>query len=227
MEVQVNADRAARTVALLIFLAAATAMCLQIMWLARGLRIDLIPKAQAVVQQASTTLDNSNVALKSWQQKADDELRETKKATADLHDLLIHTDISLNGRHGDGGILGDLHAHFIPRADDLLVSSNLVALRLAANVDRVGDSTGEVVSKAGSLVVALTARVQDPQYDAILANAAQSMSNLTAATESAAHSLKTADEVVTKEAQIILAPASKVKVAILFVLTALGKFFGY
>lgn len=173
-----TADRAARTVALLILMAAASAMCIEIAWLADALRTDLMPQAEAVVAKADVTLNHSNIALSSWQEQAVGELRETRKATADLHDLLIHTDISLNGRHGDGGVLGELHADTLPRIYNLLDSSDGAVLDLDRTLNRIGDSTDTVVSQTGTLVVALTARVNDPQYDSILANAAASMANL-------------------------------------------------
>ncbi len=163
---------------LLILIAAATFMCLEIGWLARNLRLQLIPQAQAVVKKADTTLDSSNTALLVEQAHWDAELRETRKATADIHDLIIHTDVSLNGRHGDSGILGDLHANVVPRVVAILQDSDTAAVHVAAAVDRTGAATDVAVGKVGPLLDALTARVSDPSYDRILADAAESMHNL-------------------------------------------------
>ena len=223
-----TADRTVRTIALLILMAAATAMCLQIAWLARGLRIDLIPQAQAVVQKANVTLDNGNAAIKVQEGYWNAELQETRKATADLHDVIIHTDIALNGRHGDTGILGDIHATFIPHLVAVLDASNVAIIHTAATVDRIGDSTDAVVSKVGKAVDALNVRIEDPQYNEILANADQSMRKpYSGYWQRGAQSLKTADEVVSKEAAIILAPVSKIKVAVMFALQGAGEIFWF
>lgn len=177
-----TADRCARTIALLILMAAATAMCLEISFLARAMRLELIPQAQAVVAKADLTLTNSNTAIRVEESHWDEELRETRKATADIHDLIIHTDIALNGRHGDAGILGEIHANLLPHMVSVLDSSNTAVIRVAANVDRIGGTTDAAVQKIIPLVDALTGRVQDPRYDAILSNAAESMQNLTGMT---------------------------------------------
>lgn len=173
-----NSDRTVRTIALLFLMASASAMCIEVGWLARALRFDLIPKAQAVVDQASTTLTHSNAALTSWQAQTASELSETRKATADLHDLIVHTDISLNGRHEGEGILGEIHANIIPHLVAVLDSSNAAVLVASDGIRRVSLSTDVVVEKTGPLVDALRLRVADPQYDAILASAAASMENI-------------------------------------------------
>ena len=222
-----TADRTVRTIALLILMAAATAMCLQIAWLAHNLNSELIPQAKNVVAKASTTLDNSNKALNVEQDKWNAELQETQKATKDFKDFIGRTDFMLNGKLGKGGILGGARDDLIPHLVAVLDASNVAIIHTAADVDRIGDSTDAVVSKVGKAVDALNVRIEDPQYNEILANADQSMRNLTAATGSAAHSLKTADEVVSKEAAIILAPVSKIKVAVMFALQGAGRFFGF
>ena len=160
------------------FLSACTFGALEIGWLARGLRFDLIPQAQAVVQKASTTIDNGNAAIRVQESYWSAELQETRKATADLHDLIIHTDLSLNGRHEGEGILGEVHANIIPHLVAVLDASNTAIIHVAADVDRVGGSTDAVVGKVGKTVDALNVRIEDPTYNEILANASQSMKNL-------------------------------------------------
>lgn len=177
-----TADRTVRTIALLILMAAATAMCLEISFLAQDVRLQLVPRAEAVVQQASTTVDKANAAVSVQESYWNAELRETKKATADLHDLLIHTDISLNGKHGDSGILGDVHANLIPHMVAVLDNSNRAVIGMADRINTVGDTTNKAVARTIPLIDALTGRIEDPRYDAILSNAAESMQNLTGMT---------------------------------------------
>jgi hypothetical protein len=150
--------------------------------LEEALRNDLVPQAQAVVQKASTTLDKGNAILAVQQDYWAQELKETRKATADLHDLLIHTDISLNGRHGDGGILGDVHANLLPRLDNTLDASTSAIRDFSDESSLLLSRSAESAQKVGPLIEALTVRIEDPRYDTILANAAQSMQNLTGMT---------------------------------------------
>lgn len=182
-----TADRAARTIALLILMAAATAMCLEVAFLAQDMRLQIVPRAVAVVAQASTAVDKANAAVAVQESYWNAELRETKKATADLHDLLIHTDISLNGRHGDGGILGDVHAQVIPRVASTLDSANAVLSDVGRRSGVVLDSANLSVHGLVSLEDALTKCIADPRYDAILADAAESMHNLTGMTADGKH----------------------------------------
>lgn len=182
-----TADRTVRTIALLILMAAATAMCLEIAFLAQDMRLQLVPQAEEVVAQASTTVTKADAAVVVQESYWNEELSETKKATSDLHDLLIHTDISLNGRHGDGGILGDVHAQIIPRVASTLDTGNAVLRDVDVRSGAVLDSANISVSRLVPLEDALTKRVADPQYDAILADAAASMHNLTGMTADGKH----------------------------------------
>ena len=195
-----SADRLARTIALLMFLAACTFMALEVGWLARGLRVDLVPKAQAVVQQASTTLDNSNQALKVEQDHWDAELQETRKATARAVDFIGHVDVMLNGTHfdGSGGILGELHANILPHLDSVVGDTDVAIRSGTRALDRASDDTTLALQGVPPVLQALTARVNDPHWDELLKNADLSMQSIRDTTAhvdaSAADLQKVADE---------------------------------
>ena len=209
------------------------------MGLETALQRHLVPQAEQVVAQASSTLALSDTAIRSWQEEGVEELKETRKATADLHDLIGHTDESLNGRHvngkyAGGGILGQIrrtveivNGDTLPAVDSMVGASTLAIRRAGDSTDRVLAAAGDSAAQVGPLLVALKGRVEDPEFDSILANAGASMDNLREMTASGAHAIKTTDDLVTKEAQIILAPVSKVKAIALFALRGLGRFLGY
>jgi preprotein translocase subunit YajC len=67
------------------------------------------------------------------------ELQETRKATADLHDLLIHTDLSLNGRRGHPGLLRQASA-VLDRAQAAIDTLNsAIAAQNSALLETQGD----------------------------------------------------------------------------------------
>src|ERR1700690_4433356 len=55
------------------------------------------------------------------QKHLDMQLQETRKVTADIHDLVIHTDLNLNGKKG---VLTQINANIIPSVVDILGTTN-------------------------------------------------------------------------------------------------------
>jgi hypothetical protein len=162
-------------------------MLVEIGLLARTARLRLIPRAEAVVQQASATLDRSNATLQVEQDRWDAELRETKKATAAFKDLLDHTDVMLNGKHFDGtsGILADIkktvetiNGNTLVNLDAVVDHSDAAIRRLSNSSDSLLRDADASTAKVGPLLIALTDKVNDPDFDAIITNANKSMANI-------------------------------------------------
>ena len=139
-------------------------------------------KSSTALQSAATSLADVKTLVqneaKANQDHLDAEFKETKKATADIHDLIIHTDVSLNGKRGDGGILGDIHANIAPRVARMVDDSDTAIVHASRAVDLASLDSQMALSRVPPLLDALTVRIQDPRYDEILANAATSMQNL-------------------------------------------------
>lgn len=89
-------------------------------------RIDVygaeVAKSVQVSATSLQTLTNGTLSgIASEQAHLDAQLQETRKTTADIHDLVIHTDLNLNGKKG---VLTQLNANILPNVVSVLDSTN-------------------------------------------------------------------------------------------------------
>jgi hypothetical protein len=139
------------------------------------MRLELIPQAKAVVQQASTTIDKASNAVTVQESYWNEELRETKKATADLHDLLIHTDISLNGKTGT---LAKVNNEIIPRINGTLDATSSSIYSISGNSTRVLSDADLSVAQLTKIEEKISAKMDNPAYGKMLSNADASMASI-------------------------------------------------
>jgi hypothetical protein len=133
-----------------------------------------------------------NFASSSYdvKQNSGRELTETNKVLADVHDLVAHTDITLNGPKGHPGL--------IPQATILVEKAQPAVDNLTAGTKLLNETIGHVdvavqnlnglllsgtatmtevqasVNRVNNLVVALQGQVQDPSIKMALDNLSQS-----------------------------------------------------
>jgi hypothetical protein len=133
-----------------------------------------------------------NFASSSYdvKQNSGRELTETNKVLADVHDLVAHTDITLNGPKGHPGL--------IPQATVLVEKAQPAVDNLTAGTKLLNETIGHVdvavqnlnglllsgtatmtevqasVNRVNNLVVALQGQVQDPSIKMALDNLSQS-----------------------------------------------------
>ena len=142
-----------------------------------------VAKASENGSVALQSLANGTLAGVAAEQKhLDMQLQETRKATADIHDLIIHTDINLNGKKG---VLTQINANILPDMASVLGDTDRSVRDFSRDSHVVLAGLDHGVVGVVSLEEALTARVNDPAYDKILADASESMHNLTGTTDEA------------------------------------------
>ena len=92
---------------------------------------------------------------------------EFTKAISNVHDLLIHADLSLNGSKKVRGVL-PMMADLLAHTDDQLNKTSLPAITAAAqqSMKAIGDNADAI----GDSAEAFTALVNDPHTASILAN---------------------------------------------------------
>jgi hypothetical protein len=65
----------------------------------------ILASTQTAAQKFASASDSLSDAARKQDRYLDHTSRELNKTVADAHDLLIHTDLALNGRNGRGGLL--------------------------------------------------------------------------------------------------------------------------
>jgi hypothetical protein len=115
----------------------------------------------------------------------------------------------------------------LPAMGRVLASADSAVTSVGHSADSLGDSSSVALVKVAKLTDALTARVSDPVYDAILANAYTSMQNISHATADASATMADVRTGVGFEVKQLMAPETKLEIAWHFVIRSVGRFFGY
>jgi hypothetical protein len=119
----------------------------------------------------------------------------------------------------------DVHGHIIPDLDTVLVNTSSAVRDSTAHVDGVLGDTQTELEKAQGLTEALTARVNDPSYDLIVANASAAMFNLVSMTKNGNEAMVTVNKGVEYEYKQLTAPPKKIWILVKGIASVAGNFF--
>jgi len=174
----------------------------------------LLLSAQAAAGRLSAASDALARAANAESKAAPQQTREVSKAVADAHDLLAHTDISLNGPHGLIPRISASVADQQARLDELEREANRAIADLDAAVQRAQPAIQDLASASGGISRA----ANDPAIT-------QALANLASATGRADSVLRNLDAIsasgnrdaamIEKRLREALKPASLLKSALL------------
>jgi len=168
---------------------------------AKGLAVmDVVKQAAEHARDAS---DEARGAAVEQRKNLQAELTEIKKATADAHDLLIHTDLNLNGTHNhpEAGVL--------PRLALVLSDTDALARQTAAEVQQAMNGLQPSLDNLARASAAAADRMADPKIGQTIAHADEISGNVAAATQSfagVAANAKTASDLMLARLRQALKP---------------------
>jgi len=170
--------------------------------------------SREAVGKLSAASDALALAADAESRAAPQQTREVSKAVADAHDLLAHTDISLNGPHGLIPRISASVADQQARLDELEREANRAIADLDAAVQRAQPAIQDLASASGGISRA----ANDPAIT-------QALANLASATGRADSVLRNLDAIsasgnrdaamIEKRLREALKPASLLKSALL------------
>jgi len=170
---------------------------------AKGLAVmDVVKQAAEHARDAS---DQARGAAVEQRKNLQAELREIKKATADVHDLLIHTDLNVNGTHNhpESGVL--------PRLALLLSDTDVLARQTAAGVQQAMNGLQPSLDNMARASAAAAEQMGNPKIRETIAHADEVSANVAAATQSLAGvsaNAKTASDLALERLRQMLKPVS-------------------
>lgn len=172
--------------------------------------------AMARLATASAALEN---AAQGQQSYVDRTSRELAKTVADAHDLLAHTDISLNGTKARPGLIPQLGLAIEAQSASALETQDTLRVSIAD----VSALSRELQASAAN-VAALSA---DPRVGQSLAELAASSKNLNATTAEAAGTMQDVHKAIDWEIAQLEKPVKPLKAAAEETVSLLGRFFGF
>jgi hypothetical protein len=124
----------------------------------------VVDNADAIEAAAGQVLSRMDDAAGNEADHWQKQQRELTKTVADVHDLLIHTDLAFNGRPGHPGLVQDLDQ-----------AIELVAISTHNSLDHLNDSLDKITAASdvtleafGHTADVASARMNDPQIDELL-----------------------------------------------------------
>jgi hypothetical protein len=187
-----------------------------------GPKLDgLVTDADRTIVIAAGAATNVEKASRAWESASKDQASATLTAMQSVTAVakqvsvfISKTDDSINSR-------------FVPALQTSLEQQNA---SLLANQSQFSSEMKDMEAATQQLQKTLAdadAVIADPAMKETLANAATSSQNLASATADAAGTMKDVRIAVDHEVKVLLAPANKVKVVVMLILQAAGKFLGY
>jgi ABC-type transporter Mla subunit MlaD len=179
--------------------------------------------AMAHFKAASVSLENAAASEQSYLARASQELAKT---VADAHDILIHTDISLNGTREHPGLVPQLSAAVTAQSASALETQAQLRSSMAAVTGLSSTLETAVVNlnQATANVARLSA---DPGIPAAIADLASSSKNLASTTAEANGTMQDVHKAIDWEIAQLEKPVSKIKAAGEETVSLLGRFFGF
>jgi hypothetical protein len=178
-------------------------------------------KVNQNLKESSQTLDEVRKAATTWEQASKDQASKTTKAMSDVSaaaeqftTFVSRTDASVNGV-------------LVPQLKTSIEQQNAALLgnqkQLQASLQNVAESSTGLQKFLADADV----QILNPSIQKSVDSLATTSQNLAVTIEQAAATMKSVRSGVEYEVAQIEKPVTKVKVVFLFILTALGRFFGF
>jgi hypothetical protein len=207
-----------------LLLAAGTVVCGEVAWTIQRIR----PKLEVTISNidratiaAGAAAGNLEKASRAWQQSSAQQASETTHAMSavgavagQLSGFISRTDNSVNSQ-------------LLPALSNSITEQNAALLSMQRDLQQNLSQMAQATAEAQKVLADTDAKINSPDIQKTLDAAALSAQNLAVATNEAAATMKSVQGGVDYEVAQLEKPVKKVKVVFLFILTCVGRFFGF